>query len=86
MPYRPPRWYMPVRQALGSALLDAGAAEEAARVFREDLLAFPENGWSLTGLAQALSAQGEVSEADDVARRRDQVWAHATLGSPVASY
>ncbi|HXE56550.1 MAG TPA: tetratricopeptide repeat protein, partial [Gemmatimonadales bacterium] len=65
----PPEWTVPVRQELGAALLAAGRAAEAERVYREDLARFPDNGWSLTGLAQALTAQGKTAEATRVAAR-----------------
>jgi predicted Zn-dependent protease len=43
--------------------LKAGQNAEAEKVYREDLRRFPENGWSLFGLAQALRAQGKNTEA-----------------------
>ena len=33
----PPSWYYPVRQSLGAALLQAGRAEAAEAVYRQDL-------------------------------------------------
>ena len=49
----PPPWPLQARQSLGAVLLSAGRAGDAARVFEEDLKRFPENGWSLHGLAKA---------------------------------
>ena len=49
----PPAWYYPVRQSLGAVLLADGRAKEAERVYREDLVKNPRNGWSLYGLAKA---------------------------------
>ena len=57
--FEPPKWYYPIRHSLGAALLKAGQHAEAEKVYREDLRRFPENGWSLFGLAQALRAQGK---------------------------
>lgn len=57
----PPPWYATARQALGAVLLGAGRTREAAEVYREDLKRFPENGWSLYGLAEAVKASGEAS-------------------------
>ena len=54
----PAEWNYPVRQLLGAVLLEAGRAKEAETVYWEDLKRNPENGWSLFGLAQALTAQG----------------------------
>lgn len=57
----PPPWYGTARQALGAVLLGAGRTHDAADVYREDLRRFPENGWSLYGLAQSVKASGEAS-------------------------
>jgi tetratricopeptide (TPR) repeat protein len=59
----PPDWHAPVRQNLGAVLLDAGRADEAEAVFWEDLKKYPENGWALFGLFQALRAQGKDEDA-----------------------
>jgi hypothetical protein len=70
----PPEWSVPVRQELGVMLLRAGRSSEAEQTFREDLRRFPDNGWSLRGLAQALRAQGRAAEAQKVSARLDRVW------------
>ena len=59
----PAEWNYPVRQLLGAVLLEAGRAKEAETVYWEDLKRNPENGWSLFGLAQALTAQGRDAAA-----------------------
>jgi tetratricopeptide (TPR) repeat protein len=75
----PPEWTVPVRQELGRMLLEAGQPNEAEQVFREDLERFPENGWSLHGLAQALRAQGRASEAEAAMQRFESIWASADV-------
>jgi len=50
----PPDWIQPVRHTLGAVLLRAGESKQAEKVYREDLERFPENGWSLLGLRDAL--------------------------------
>jgi tetratricopeptide (TPR) repeat protein len=75
----PPAWYQPNRQLLGQALLDAGRAADAERVYREDLVHYPENGWSLAGLGRALAAQGRGEEAKAVEERRARAWARADV-------
>jgi tetratricopeptide (TPR) repeat protein len=75
----PPEWTVPVREELGRVLLAAGRPAEAEQVFREDLKRFPDNGWSLYGLAQSLRAQGRAAEADDAAQRFNRVWASADV-------
>jgi tetratricopeptide (TPR) repeat protein len=75
----PPTWYYPMRQSLGKALLAAGRASEAERVYREDLRRFPENGWSLFGLAESLEAQAKTSEAQGVQQRFVTAWQGADV-------
>lgn len=75
----PPSWHQSVRQVLGAVLLEAGRAEEAERVYREDLAKFPDNGWSLHGLVAALEAQGETEAADEVRAQLRQAWQHADV-------
>ena len=84
----PPDWTVPVRHDLGAVLLAAGRGVEAEAVFREDLAKFPENGWSLHGLAAALRLQGRGPEADRVAARFRAVWrgADVTLGATTAPF
>jgi tetratricopeptide (TPR) repeat protein len=77
--FEPPKWYYPIRQSLGMALLKAGRAAEAEKVYREDLKRFPENGWSLYGLAAALKAQGKTGDAATVDRRFTKAWAGADV-------
>ena len=83
----PPEWSVPVRQELGAMLLRAGRAAEAEQAFRVDLVRFPENGWSLSGLACALEAQGQDAEAALVRLRFARIWEgdtawRATCGGP----
>lgn len=59
----PHLWLAPTRHALGAALLAAGQPDHAAQVYREDLRHYPDNGWSLSGLALALALQGRATEA-----------------------
>lgn len=82
----PPDWTVPVRQDLGPILLAAGRAAEAEAVFREDLERFPDNGWSLAGLAQAMKAQGRVAEASAVAARFQLAWQTADVAPPATGF
>jgi tetratricopeptide (TPR) repeat protein len=66
MVYREPQdWLIPARQYLGMYLLKVNKAVEAEKVYHEDLVFNPGNGWSLTGLYQSLKAQGKT-EASSV--------------------
>ena len=80
----PPAWFYPVRHNLGAALLDAGRAIKAEAVYREDLRQYPNNGWSLLGLALSLEAQGKEAEAATVRATFGEVWQDADI-TPTAS-
>jgi tetratricopeptide (TPR) repeat protein len=75
----PPDWHAPVRQNLAAVLLAAGRPDEAEAVYWEDLKKYPENGWSLFGLAQALKAQGKAAEAALVEARFRKAWQDADI-------
>ena len=75
----PPTWYYPIRHSLGAALLAAGQPVEAERVYREDLQRFPENGWSLFGLAQALERQGRTNDAKQVKDAFARAWTRSDI-------
>jgi tetratricopeptide (TPR) repeat protein len=75
----PPAWFYPVRQSLGAALLEAGRAADAEAVYRDDLRQYPNNGWSLFGLAQSLRAQGRTAEADAVQQQFQDAWQRADV-------
>jgi tetratricopeptide (TPR) repeat protein len=77
--FEPPKWYYPIRESLGAALLKAGRSADAEAVYREDLKRFPENGWSLFGLAAALRAQGKSAEAAAVDQRFSKAWSAADV-------
>jgi Flp pilus assembly protein TadD len=75
----PPDWILPVRHALGAALLQAGRAAEAEAVYRADLVKIPENGWSLFGLARSLRLQDKNEEAAELEARFGKVWEKADV-------
>ena len=79
----PHLWFAPTRHALGAALLAEGRGRDAERVYREDLAHYPENGWSLTGLARALRMQGRNEAAKDVDTRVREAWRDADV--PIAA-
>ncbi|NEQ15759.1 MAG: hypothetical protein F6K44_18865, partial [Moorea sp. SIO3E2] len=43
------------------------------RVYHNDLDIYPENGWSLHGLAQSLQAQGKTAEAETVQQQYQHI-------------
>ncbi|MDO3386760.1 hypothetical protein QWI17_13015 [Gilvimarinus sp. SDUM040013] len=75
----PSDWHYPVRQSLGAVLIDAGDYQRAAAVYRQDLQTFPNNGWSLLGLYQALQKQGAEKEAAQVKAKFDASWQWADI-------
>ncbi|HEY9230452.1 MAG TPA: tetratricopeptide repeat protein, partial [Gemmatimonadaceae bacterium] len=75
----PPVWYYPMRHSLGKALMLAKRYKEAETAYRQDLERFPENGWSLYGLAQALKSSGRTREAQTVLDRFNKAWANADV-------
>ena len=75
----PPDWLQPVRHSLGAVLLNAGRPAEAEAAYREDLVRYPENGWSLFGLEKAQRAQERTVDADAVHVRFVAAWADADV-------
>jgi tetratricopeptide (TPR) repeat protein len=75
----PPDWIHPVRHALGATLLKEGQAAEAEKVYREDLVRQPNNGWSLYGLSRSLQLQGKTAEAETVATQFADIWKDADI-------
>ena len=75
----PPAWYYPVRESLGAALLRAGQAAEAEKVFREGIRRSPKNGRMLFGLMESLKAEGKTEEAGWVQKEFEAAWAKADV-------
>jgi tetratricopeptide (TPR) repeat protein len=73
----PPPWYLPIRQVLAKVFLDAGQPSRAELLYREDLKQYPENGWSLYGLAQALRKEGKIAQAISTELKYRKAWAQA---------
>jgi tetratricopeptide (TPR) repeat protein len=75
----PPDWHVPVRQSLGAVLLNAGRPAEAESIYWQDLSRNRENGWSLFGLMQSLSAQGKTEQAAVIEARFRKTWNRADV-------
>jgi len=82
----PPDWFFPARHLLGAELLQAGAAAQAASVYREDLKRNPGNGWALCGLAAALVAQGRTTAAARTAGLFRVAWQSADVRLPGSAF
>lgn len=75
----PPDWPLPVRPYLGAALLDARRPKDAVIVYWQDLARYPDNGWSLHGLARAQRAMKQPGAAADSERRFSAAWQWADV-------
>jgi tetratricopeptide (TPR) repeat protein len=73
----PPDSLAPTRESLGAALLAAGKTAEAEATFREDLKRNPRNPRSLFGLAEALKAEGKMTEATTARQQFQRAWSKA---------
>lgn len=60
----PKVWMLPARQYLGAYYLYLDKSKEAEKIYREDLVWNPGNGWSLLGLYRSLMAEGKEGEAE----------------------
>lgn len=73
----PPDWSFPARHELGRALLKAGKFADAEACFAQDLVNWPENGFALEGLRDALLAQKKTGEAMALDERIVAAWKYA---------
>ena len=75
----PPDWAQPMRHYLGAALLNDDQPGAAEAVYRRDLRWNQNNGWSLFGLHQALTAQNKEAEASQVFDQWHKAWSSADI-------
>ncbi len=75
----PPDWFFSVRHNLGAVLIESGKYSEAVKVYNQDLVIYPENGWALVGLMNAYNKLGEKSNYENSKRRFEQAWKHADI-------
>lgn len=79
----PPSWFNAVRPRRAEVLAAGGRLVEAERAWREDLHRYPDNGWSLYGLAALLETTGKREEALQIRERFNRVWARADTRLPL---
>ncbi len=77
----PPGWYFPTKEGLASALVKIGRPHEAEEILAELFKQYPENGWGLFILIQALRTQKKDAEADDAEARFEKAWEYADVGA-----
>jgi tetratricopeptide (TPR) repeat protein len=75
----PPDWFFSVRHELGAMQLDAGLYRDAFDTYQEDLKNFPENGWSLKGLAIACSRLGDSVLLSETESKFRAAWRTADI-------
>jgi len=73
----PPRFMQPIRPCLGKVLLDMRRYTEAEQCFQKDLEAFPDNAWSLFGLARSLAGAGKKAQAAAAYTQHTRAWRQA---------
>jgi tetratricopeptide (TPR) repeat protein len=81
----PPAWYLPSRDALGTALLREHYYAAAEQVFRDELERHPESGRALYGLSAALLAQSKDKETIEVGKRFERAWRAADVKPGIAN-
>ena len=81
----PNEWPLPVRQFAGVCLMRLGKPGEAEKLYREDLVRNPGNGWSLLGLYQSLEAQHKKGAAENMDKAR-AAFAAAEEIPPASAY
>lgn len=85
MSYGEPKdWPLPARHYAGACLLKLGRAVEAEKLYREDLVENPGNGWGLLGLYQSLLAQHK--EAGVYKKKYEEAFAEADQVPPASAY
>ncbi|MHA4844564.1 tetratricopeptide repeat protein [Flavitalea antarctica] len=82
----PNLWMLPARQYLGAFLLQLKKAEEAEKIYREDLKWNPGNGWSLVGLHKALASQKKQDELKDLKSRYMNSFSDADVVPATSAY
>ncbi|POY37096.1 hypothetical protein C3K47_08550 [Solitalea longa] len=75
----PSDWPNPVKNNYGAVLVEAGRAKEAESIYNAALKQYPENGWSLIGLYNALTAQQKTNESAVVKKRFDKAFKNADI-------
>lgn len=73
----PKDWPLPSRQFLGAYLLKFGKPATAEKVYAEDLVYNPSNGWSLIGLSQSLKAQRKTKQLASIKAKYERAFAKA---------
>jgi tetratricopeptide (TPR) repeat protein len=82
----PKSWILPARQYFGALLLEWKRPAEAKKIFEEDLIMNPGNGWSLTGLYQSFLAEHNTSQALEYKSRAQKAFSKSDLTINIAVF
>ncbi len=82
----PADWPLPARHYLGAALVEVGNPSAAADVYLQDLTTYPDNGWSLFGLALAQQRMGHDHAARATHERQLAAWQWADAPLTASRY
>ena len=75
----PNDWPIPARQFLGAYLLKTGNAPLAEKIYLEDLMWNPANGWSRLGLYQSLLAEQKTQDLTLHQRKYRESFSHTDV-------
>jgi tetratricopeptide (TPR) repeat protein len=84
--YEPKDWLIPARQFLGAYYLKMSKPDLAEKIYREDLIWNPGNGWSLLGLCQSLKAQNKIGQIAGYQKKYLNSFSHADQIPPGSVY
>ncbi|KAA6439420.1 hypothetical protein FEM33_14270 [Dyadobacter flavalbus] len=82
----PNDWPLPARQYLGAILLKIKKPVEAEKVYREDLIRNPGNGWSQVGLHRSLEMQKKNKQLAELKSGYKKSFSHAEVIPPTSVY
>jgi tetratricopeptide (TPR) repeat protein len=75
----PADWLLPERETLGTALMNAGRAAEAEKIFRADLERNRQNPRSLFGVWKSLEQRGRTADAAKARKEFEAAWRGADV-------
>ncbi len=70
----PPDWFFSVRLTLGEMLNRAGRFDEALKIYEEDMINLPENGWALKGMENSYKGLGNQQKLKETRLRFEKAW------------
>lgn len=73
----PNDWPIPARQFLGAFYLKMGKPAMAEKVYKQDLVRNPGNGWSYLGLYQSEEAQKQTTRLMEYKKKYELAFSHA---------